>query len=107
MTISDFRGTCAEHEPRCGRTGTRTPVRENGTRTPVRENGSDPAKERGEQVDSKAIKKHENDVFRLYQIITPLSEPPPAQVQHELSDSINQVKAEGPRRQLQMRISDN
>ena len=48
----------------------------------------------GETVDSKAIKKHKNDVFRLYQIITPLEEPPPSQVRQDLSDFIAKVKDE-------------
>jgi hypothetical protein len=49
----------------------------------------------GAKVDSKAIKKHKNDVFRLYQIITPLEHPPPVQVRQDLSDFITKVKEEG------------
>ena len=49
----------------------------------------------GERVDSKDIKKHNNDVFRLYQIITPLDEPPPAQVRQDIAEFIAKVKDEG------------
>lgn len=52
-------------------------------------------KEAGDKVDSKAIKKHKNDVFRLYQIITPLDEPPPGQVQQDVAEFIAKVKDEG------------
>jgi hypothetical protein len=52
-------------------------------------------KEAGDEVDSKAIKKHKNDVFRLYQIITPLENPPPAQVRQDIADFIARVKDEG------------
>ncbi len=52
-------------------------------------------REIGERVDSKAIKKHKNDVFRLYQIITALEEPPPDQIRRDLSDFITKVRAEG------------
>lgn len=52
-------------------------------------------KEAGETVDSKATKKHKNDVFRLYQIITPLEAPPPAQVRQDITDFIAKVKGEG------------
>ena len=52
-------------------------------------------RESGERVDSKTIKKHKNDVFRLYQIITPLSAPPPAQVQRDVLAFITEAKAEG------------
>ncbi len=52
-------------------------------------------KEAGENVDSKAIKKHKNDVFRLYQIITPLEAPPPDQVRQDISEFIARMKAEG------------
>ena len=48
----------------------------------------------GGKVDSKAIKKHKNDVFRLFQIITPLEEPPPAQVQQDLAAFIAAMKDE-------------
>lgn len=52
-------------------------------------------KEAGDTVDSKAIKKHKNDVFRLYQIITPLENPPSAQVRQDIADFIAKVKDEG------------
>ena len=52
-------------------------------------------KEAGERVDSKAIKKHKNDVFRLFQIITPLETPPPDQVQQDMSAFIAKVREDG------------
>jgi hypothetical protein len=52
-------------------------------------------KEAGEKVDSKAVKKHKNDAFRLYQIIAPLETPPPVQVRRDISAFIAGVKAEG------------
>jgi hypothetical protein len=52
-------------------------------------------KKAGARVDSKAIKKHKNDVFRLYQIITSLEEPPPAQVRQDVAEFIAKVKDEG------------
>lgn len=51
--------------------------------------------EEGRKIDSKVIKKHKNDVFRLYQIITPLEDPPPAQVRQDMSGFIAKVKDEG------------
>ena len=50
---------------------------------------------RGEKIDGKDIRKHKNDVFRLYQIITPLADPPPAQVQADISEFIARVRREG------------
>ena len=52
-------------------------------------------KKEGGRIDSKVIKKHKNDVFRLYQIITPLEEPPPEQIRRDLSDFIARVRDEG------------
>lgn len=49
----------------------------------------------GEKVDSRAIKKHKNDVFRLYQIITPREAPPPDQVRQDMSDFIVKVRDDG------------
>lgn len=49
----------------------------------------------GEKIDSKAIKKHKNDVFRLYQIITPLEVAPPAQISADIAGFIAKVEAEG------------
>jgi len=48
-----------------------------------------------QDVDSRAIRKHKNDVFRLYQIITPLEQLPPPQVRQDLTAFILKVKAEG------------
>lgn len=49
----------------------------------------------GEDVDSKTIKKHKNDVFRLYQIITPLGSAPPERVRQDMSDFISKAEADG------------
>jgi hypothetical protein len=50
----------------------------------------------GETVDSKSIKKHKNDVFRLYQIINPDLDPrAPDRVKDDLRAFIAAVAAEG------------
>jgi hypothetical protein len=49
----------------------------------------------GEKVDGSALKKHKNDVFRLYQIIEPLELPPPEQVKQDMIEFIARVGAEG------------
>jgi hypothetical protein len=51
--------------------------------------------ERGEQIDSKAIKKHKNDVFRLYQILDPAIDPmAPEAVKRDIGDFIARMRAE-------------
>ncbi len=50
----------------------------------------------GESVDSKSVKKHKNDVFRLYQIIDPDAVPvTPDRVRNHLRDFIDAIAAEG------------
>jgi hypothetical protein len=50
---------------------------------------------RGEQIDSKTIKKHKNDVFRLYQILDPASDPAaPAAVKKDIHEFISQMRGE-------------
>ena len=50
----------------------------------------------GESVDSSSIKKHKNDVFRLYQVIDPdLAPDAPARVKDDLREFIAAVAAEG------------
>jgi len=52
-------------------------------------------KESGEAVDSRAIKKHKNDVFRLYQVIDPTSEiDPPRRIVDDMRSFLEQVKQE-------------
>lgn len=51
--------------------------------------------ERGEQIDSKTIKKHKNDVFRLYQILDPAIDPAaPETVKKDIGDFIARMRAE-------------
>jgi hypothetical protein len=51
--------------------------------------------ERGEQIDSKTIKKHKNDVFRLYQILDPAIDPmAPEAVKRDIGDFIARIRAE-------------
>jgi len=51
--------------------------------------------ERGEQIDSKTIKKHKNDVFRLYQILDPAIDPmAPEAVKRDIGDFIARMRAE-------------
>lgn len=50
---------------------------------------------RGEQIDSKTIKKHKNDVFRLYQILDPNSDPAaPDTVKNDIREFIAQMRSE-------------
>ena len=50
---------------------------------------------RGEQIDSKTIKKHKNDVFRLYQILDPVSDPEaPGAVKKDISEFISRMRGE-------------
>jgi hypothetical protein len=49
----------------------------------------------GEKIDSREIKKHKNDVFRLYQIITPMDKAPPPQISADISEFIAKISAEG------------
>ena len=50
---------------------------------------------RGEQIDSKTIKKHKNDVFRLYQILDPDSDPAaPDAVKNDIREFIAQMRNE-------------
>lgn len=46
----------------------------------------------GQQIDSKAIKKHKNDVFRLYQIAVPFEAAPPIQIRQDMIKFIEKVK---------------
>jgi len=49
----------------------------------------------GEQIDSKTIKKHKNDVFRLYQILDPTIDPAaPETVKKDIGDFISRIRAE-------------
>jgi hypothetical protein len=53
-------------------------------------------KAKGESIDSKDIKKHKNDVFRLYQIIDPESElTVPGKVKTDMSTFVTRVASEG------------
>jgi len=50
---------------------------------------------RGEQIDSKTIKKHKNDVFRLYQILDPASDPKaPENVKKDIREFISRMRVE-------------
>ncbi len=49
----------------------------------------------GEKIDSKTIRKHKNDVFRLYQVISMMPGPPPNQVRRDIGHFIEQMKIEG------------
>ena len=50
---------------------------------------------RGEQIDSKTIKKHKNDVFRLYQILDPTSDPEaPEAVKNDIREFISRMRVE-------------
>jgi hypothetical protein len=50
---------------------------------------------RGEQIDGKKIKKHKNDVFRLYQILDPASDPAaPETVKKDVREFIFRMSAE-------------
>jgi hypothetical protein len=50
---------------------------------------------RGEQMDSKTIKKHKNDVFRLYQILDPASDPTvPEAIKKDMHEFISRMQAE-------------
>jgi hypothetical protein len=50
---------------------------------------------RGEQIDSKTIKKHKNDVFRLYQILDPAIDPmAPETVKKDIGDFISRMRIE-------------
>lgn len=49
----------------------------------------------GEEIDSKAIKKHKNDVFRLYQILDPASDPAaPDVVKRDLHNFVSRMRGE-------------
>ena len=50
---------------------------------------------RGEQIDSKTIKKHKNDVFRLYQILDPAIDPSaPETVKKDIREFISRMRVE-------------
>jgi Nucleotidyl transferase AbiEii toxin, Type IV TA system len=50
---------------------------------------------RGEQIDSKTIKKHKNDVFRLYQILDPAIDPmAPETVKKDIREFISRMRVE-------------
>ena len=50
---------------------------------------------RGEQIDSKTIKKHKNDVFRLYQILDPVSDPEaPEAIKKDIREFISRMRTE-------------
>ena len=50
---------------------------------------------RGEQIESKTIKKHKNDVFRLYQILDPASDPEaPEIVKKDIREFISRMRVE-------------
>ena len=50
---------------------------------------------RGEKIDSKTIKKHKNDVFRLYQILDPAIDPAaPNIVKNDLREFISRMRGE-------------
>jgi hypothetical protein len=49
----------------------------------------------GEKIDSKTIKKHKNDVFRLFQILDPSIDPAaPAAVKQDLRDFVSRMAGE-------------
>lgn len=49
----------------------------------------------GEKIDSKTIKKHKNDVFRLYQILDPATDPEaPDTVKKDISDFLSRMRGE-------------
>jgi hypothetical protein len=49
----------------------------------------------GEKIDSKTIKKHKNDVFRLFQILDPSIDPAaPAAVKQDLRDFVARMAGE-------------
>jgi hypothetical protein len=49
----------------------------------------------GEKIDSKTIKKHKNDVFRLYQILDPASDPAaPDAVKTDIRDFLSRMSGE-------------
>jgi hypothetical protein len=51
--------------------------------------------ERGEQIDSKTIKKNKNDVFRLYQILDPATDPAASQtVKKDIVEFISRMRVE-------------
>lgn len=53
-------------------------------------------KEAGEEVDSRSIQKHKNDVFRLFQVIDPESDVnPPRRVVDDMGAFLDQVAVEG------------
>jgi hypothetical protein len=50
---------------------------------------------RGEEIDSKQIKKHKNDVFRLYQILDPAIDPEaPEAVRKDIREFISRMRGE-------------
>jgi hypothetical protein len=50
---------------------------------------------RGEMIDSKTIKKHKNDVFRLYQILDPAADPAaPEVIKKNLREFISRMRGE-------------
>lgn len=50
---------------------------------------------RGEKIDSKTIKKHKNDVFRLYQILDPTNDPgAPDAVKKDIHEFISRMRGE-------------
>jgi hypothetical protein len=50
---------------------------------------------RGEQIHSKTIRKHKNDVFRLYQILDPASDPnAPEAVKKDITEFISRMRGE-------------
>jgi hypothetical protein len=53
-------------------------------------------KEAGEEIDSRAIQKHKNDVFRLFQVIAPESDVnPPRRIVDDMGAFLDQVAVEG------------
>ena len=53
-------------------------------------------KARGEAIDSRDIRKHKNDVFRLYQIVDPeISMEVPAKVKADMATFVTRVASEG------------
>jgi hypothetical protein len=52
--------------------------------------------ERGEQIDSKTIKKHKNDVFRLFQILDPDIDPAaPDVIKNDIREFMSRMSTEG------------
>jgi uncharacterized protein (UPF0147 family) len=50
---------------------------------------------RGEKIDSKTIKKHKNDVFRLFQILDPANDPAaPETVKRDIREFITRMRDE-------------